>query len=104
MNLENMKNFRYTYVDSSYAKMVFDYGLLFSILVIIAYTLILSDKFEKEEYWDVFILLFVLGWAFIEPCIINLGSNIFIILLAPLLELGKIDRLSYNNLMKKENE
>ena len=91
VNLEEMDEFEYNFVDSSYAKIIFDYGIIYMILVIFAYQYMLRKNFNEKNYWAVASLLFVLIWSFIEPYIINLGRNPLILLLIPTLEIKTIN-------------
>lgn len=91
VNLEEMDNFEYNFVDSSYAKIIFDYGIIYMLLIIFAYQYMLIKNFNDKNYWIVASLLFVLIWSFIEPYIINLGRNPLILLLIPILEIKAIN-------------
>ena len=69
--------------------------------------MVLNDKFEEKDYYSIVVITFILVWSFIEPCIIDVGRNIFVILLIPLLEMGNIEWLSYKKLSSgffKKNE
>lgn len=100
INTDEMEDFRYNYVDSSYARVIFDYGIIFSVIIILAYTLILLKNYKKNK-WLIFSLFFVLIWSFIEQHIINIGRNIFILAFIPILEIGSIEYLDYCNLKNK---
>lgn len=93
-------NFKYNFIDSSYASIVFDYGLVFSCIVILGYRYILIKNLDKKNYWLIFAIIFILVWSFIEQYIINLGKNVFVLSFIPLLEIGTIKRLSYENVKK----
>lgn len=95
VNLEDMDKFNYNFVDSSYAKLIFDNGIIYMLLVIFAYTYILIYNFKNKSYWAVISLLFVLIWSFIEPYIINIGRNPLTLLLLPILEIKTIDLKQY---------
>lgn len=77
--LELDKDYKYNYVDNSYARSILDYGIIFTIIVIVAYTLLLVNLSKKEDYILYSIICIVLIWAFIEPCLLNLGRNIFML-------------------------
>ena len=94
------EDFKYNFIDSSYASIVFDYGLVFSCIVLLGYRKILVDNLEKKNYWLVLVIIFVLLWSFIEQYIVNLGKNVFVLALIPLLELGEIKTFNYQNLKK----
>ena len=97
---ESDEDFKYNFVDSSYASIVFDYGLVFSCIVILGYRHILITNLKKENYWLVFTILFILLWSFIEQHIINLGKNVFVLSFIPLLDIGEIKKMEYKNLKK----
>ncbi len=98
--LEEGEEFVYNYVDSSYARLILDYGIIFSCMVIYAYREVLVRSYENKNYWLVFVILLILGWSFIEQYIVSLGKNMFILSFIPLLEMGEIKRLSYSNISK----
>lgn len=97
---KDASNFKYNFVDSSYAKMIFDYGILFTMLVILSYTKILVIKNKEKDYWTVITLIYILIWSFIEPYLINFGRNPLVLLLIPLINLGKNINLN----IRKENK
>ncbi len=88
---ETPEDFNYNYVDMSYIRMLFDYGILFSIVIIGAYTLLLKDLCKKREYVTAFIIVVVLLWSFVEPYIFSLARNLFVMMFIPYLEYGSID-------------
>ena len=94
------EEFIYNFVDSSYARLVLDYGIVFSCIIIWAYREILIKNYENKNYWLIFAILFILGWSFIEQYIVNIGKNVFILSFIPLLEMGEIKQLSYSNISK----
>ena len=100
----NEEEFTYNFLDSSYASIVFDYGLIFSCMVILGYRKILITNYKDKNYWLVITIIFVLLWSFIEQHIINLGKNVFVLTFIPLLEIGTINRLSYDNLKLVKNK
>lgn len=100
----NEEEFTYNFLDSSYASIVFDYGLVLSCIVILGYRKILITNYKDKNYWLVITIIFVLLWSFIEQHIINLGKNVFVLTFIPLLEIGTINRLSYDNLKLVKNK
>ena len=99
--LDENEEFVYNYVDSSYARLVLDYGVVFSCIIICAYREVLIRNYKNKNYWLIFAIIFILVWSFIEQYIVNLGKNLFILAFIPLLEIGEIKQLSYSNLVKK---
>ena len=100
----NEEEFTYNFLDSSYASIVFDYGLVLSCIVILGYRKILITNYKDKNYWLVITIIFVLLWSFIEQHIINLGKNVFVLTFIPLLEIGTINRLSYDKLKLVKNK
>lgn len=88
---ETDEDFTYNLVDTAYSRMIFDYGLIFSALLILGYREILINNYKEKNYWLLFVIIFVLIWAFLEPIILNLGRNAFALALMPLLDIGQID-------------
>lgn len=68
---------------------MFDDGVILLGLVIAVYTIVLVREFKKENYWEVAVLFFVLIWAFIEPYLIGIEKNIFVLILVPFLHDSK---------------
>lgn len=93
INKEKMKDFKYNYVDSSYARIVLDCGIIFTGVILLLYTIALLNYSKKGKKAECFIILVVLLWCFIEPIIIDIGRNIFVIFLIPLLEYGNINKI-----------
>ena len=88
---ETDEDYTYNLVDTAYSRMIFDYGLIFSVLLILGYREILIKNYNDKNYWLLFVIIFVLIWAFLEPIILNLGRNAFALALMPLLDIGQID-------------
>jgi len=87
---ETIENFKYNFVDISYIRMIFDYGVVASVVIIAAYTLLLKDLCSKKDYTAAFVVVAVLIWSFIEPYIFSIARNIFIVLFARYLERAKL--------------
>lgn len=104
----NFEKMEYNYVDISYARVLFDYGIIAEILILYAYTKILSTNYKQKNYWMCIILFFVLIWAFVEPYIVYMGKNIFVLAFGTIINSGKkIKVLDYKYLkgrIKKEND
>ncbi len=92
---ENVQDFEYNYIDISYARIFFDYGIIFTIFVLLSYSALLVKSFNEKDYWLVFALFFVLIWSIIEPYMITIGKNNFVLAFIPLLEIGAINNLDY---------
>ena len=88
---ETDEDFTYNLVDTAYSRIIFDYGLIFSALLILGYREILIKNYNEKNYWLLFVIIFVLIWSFLEPIILNLGRNAFALALMPLLDIGQID-------------
>ena len=87
----NKENFVYNYVDNSYARVLFDYGVIGTIIVIAIYTSVLAKSYKDKNYWLIFAIFGILVLASMEVCLINIDRNIFLIMFIPALQGKKID-------------
>lgn len=74
-----IENFKYNYVDMSYIRIIFDYGLIGTIFILYTY-----KKAIKHFINDKILLIcisIILIWAFVEPIIFYIGRNLFIVLI-----------------------
>lgn len=76
------KNFKYNFVDSSYSRILFDYGYIVAAIIVCLYTILLYDLYKKKKYNYIFIITIILLWSFIDPIIFNIGQNPFLLLFA----------------------
>lgn len=72
----------YNYVDSAYIKIIFDYGIVGTFIILYMYTRTLIKSINERDYYLYFTLIFILIWSLIEPYIFNMSRNIFIIAFA----------------------
>ena len=85
------KDFEYNFVDIAYLKILFDYGLLFLILYILSYTMYMKKIVTNKERVFIIINILILIWGMIEPGMLEVSKNPFIILiLSNVFNLGKI--------------
>ena len=73
-------NFKYNFVDSSYSRIMFDYGYIVSAIIICLYTILVYDLYKKKNYNYIFIMTIIVLWSFIDPIIFNIGQNTFLLL------------------------
>ena len=97
----DLENYTYNFVDNSYIRIIFDYGVIPSLLIILGYTIILIKNYKNNNYLSILILVIMLIMAEMEPCLIDFNSNIFLINFVPLIEYKPIKRLSYKNIIRK---
>lgn len=71
----------YNYVDCSYLRILLEYGVLFLLVVIVIYSVILYKAVQKNNYYLVWSVIFVLVLSVTEPRLMNLAFNPFSILL-----------------------
>ena len=81
-----MEAFEYNFVDSSYPRILLDYGLVFTFIVLIGYSLILNYYIRDNNLIMYLIFIFILLWSVIEPSIINIPKNILVVLFSILLK------------------
>lgn len=75
----------YFYVDNSYFKILFDYGLFFFVFIIVVYVLTIRDALKKRDYHLLFAVIVTTIYAAIVPYLIVLESNAIIFALAPII-------------------
>lgn len=78
--------FRYNYVDSSYPRILLDYGVVFSIVILISYSIMLIRYKKNSNLIMYFVFVFVLIWAFVEPSLYNLQRNVFVLAFSVILD------------------
>lgn len=74
------EGFKYNYVDCSYIQVMLYYGVLFGVLIIAIYRAILQKYIECNDYFAVWIIVFILLISLTEPRLINFAYNPFPIL------------------------
>lgn len=101
--IKTEKNYEYNYVDNSYARIIVEYGIVFTIIVIIGYIKLLKYCVKKKNINLYIIISIILLWSFVEPCIINISRNIFVISFSLLLnEKSRNSRCLHEKINKKE--
>ncbi|WP_147335364.1 hypothetical protein [Blautia obeum] len=70
----------YNYVDCSYIQVMLYYGVLFGVLIIAVYRAILQKYIECNDFFAVWIIVFILLNSLTEPRLINFAYNPFPIL------------------------
>lgn len=72
----------YNFVDISYIRILFDYGIIGSVAILFGYSLAIKDAVKEKNLFLLTVILVMLCWCFVEPFILNLGKNIFVVCLA----------------------
>lgn len=75
----------YNYVDMSYVRIIFDYGIIGAIFILYAYIDAIEHCIEKDEKWILACILIILVWSIIEPVIFSMSRNLFLIYLGNVL-------------------
>lgn len=73
----------YNYVDSSYLKALFDYGVLFEILIVVVLLLVGLSIIRKKDTWALLCLLIICFHSMFDDQLLWLGSNSFILCVYP---------------------
>lgn len=78
----------YNYVDSSYGRILLNYGILVFLLVM-AYV-VFTQKYirTREGVWKSLCMIFIWTYCAVEPRLLELQVNCFLLLGAPLLSMG----------------
>lgn len=71
----------YNYVDCSYLQILYEHGILSLLLILTAYAALLKKALEWGKYYLVWIILLILIHAMVEPFLINLSINPFLLVL-----------------------
>lgn len=82
----DMGTFEYNFVDSSYPRILLDYGVIFTFIVLIGYSLILNYYIKNNNLIMYLIFVFILLWSVIEPSIISIPKNILVVAFSILLK------------------
>ena len=84
----------YNFVDCSYMKNIFDFGLIYTLIILLAYIVLLKSFYENHDMHGILIIFTIMIICIFEPRLIQLEFNAFIILLSPIL-------MGNNNELKK---
>lgn len=93
----------YNYVDISYLRILLDNGLIITIIALCAFTYLLIKYEKKKDYTMLMIIFVLLIYGLVEPELINLSRNVFLLELIPLINLGELEFLSFDKIKKKIN-
>lgn len=73
------ENFKYNFVDIAYFKIIFDNGLIFLVCFLISYTMYMKKIADDNDIILIFVNVIILIWGIIEPNILEVAKNPFII-------------------------
>ncbi len=88
----------YNYVDTSYLRIMLDNGILIIIIAMISYTWILVKCWKQQNLTLLSIFVIILIFGLIEPSLMQLTKNVFLLEFIPLLNLKKIKKLDYESI------
>ena len=83
----------YNYVDMSYLRIFFDYGIVGALFIIYAYIKTIGYCIEKDEKITLMCIFIILIWGLIEPVIFSISRNLFIIYLGQAIARGRNKKL-----------
>ena len=81
----------YNYVDCSYVRILLDYGILFLLIVIIGFTMASVKALRENDKYLLITLSFIAIYSIIEPRLIEIGFNSFVLVLVVLVN-NRYDR------------
>lgn len=73
------EQFDYNFVDNSNMKILLNYGIVSLATLLYVFTKKLVNEYNKKDYYLIYCLIIVLLWAFIEPSLLELDKNIFML-------------------------
>ncbi len=88
-----LQDLNYNYVDMSYLRILFDYGIVGSLFIIYAYIKTIGYCIEKNEKITLMCIFIILIWGLIEPVIFSISRNLFIIYLGQAIARGRNKKL-----------
>lgn len=80
----------YNYVDCSYIKIMFDYGIVICAIVVVGFTIASIVAVKKNNKYLLLALSFVAVYSIIEPRLIEIGFNPFVLILVALIDTSSI--------------
>ena len=75
----------YNYVDCSYVRILLDYGVIFFVIVIIGFSLAARKAKQENDKYLLLSLAFVAMYSIIEPRLLEIGFNNFVLVLVSLI-------------------
>lgn len=93
-----LEQLNYNYVDMSYIRIIFDYGIIGTLFILYAYIKTIGYCIEKNEKLILMCLFIILIWGIIEPVIFSISRNIFIIYIGKVI--ASIDNKNNKLLLK----
>ncbi len=82
----NIKDFKYNFVDISYIFYLFDYGVVATFGILLAYSWLIKRCFTNKNGVLLSIVGVILIWSIVEPYLFSISRNVFIIFFAPLIQ------------------
>jgi len=73
---------QYNYVDCSYIKIMFDFGIILLIIILCGYVLAAIKAVKEDEKYLCMAIIMVAIYSIIEPRLIQVGYNPFLVLIA----------------------
>ena len=98
------ENFVYNFVDISYIRGLFDYGIIAMIAIMLGYGFKVKKEAEKKNVVMVLALLVMLLWCFVEPFIFVIGKNVMVVCLAKYMGNFKISAKPINVIADKVDD
>lgn len=73
--------FEYNFVDNSYMKNLLSYGIIYTLYLGYLYIKQIYKMIKENNYIFIFCILIVICWASIEPSLLSISKNVFLIYL-----------------------
>ena len=89
--VKNNPDLIYNYVDNAYMQSMFNYGILFMILLCVGFGIVLYRNMQKGNYLMVAALAVVLVHGLLNPQLVELAYNPFLLLLSGAFCFGKAE-------------
>lgn len=81
----NFEQIDYNYVDCSYLQYALSFGVLFMLVIVLLYVLAIKHEYFESRKYSLFIFAVVFVISIIEPRLLNIQMNPFILLLGSII-------------------
>lgn len=94
-------NYVYNYVDISYVRLLLDYGIVLTFIILLSFSLLIFKSYKEKDYRLILTIVFVLIWSCVEEHLMSFDKNIFLIFFLYFIQYKEIDCLKFKNIKLK---
>lgn len=90
-------SFVYNYVDISYIRLLLDYGIVLTFIILLGFSLLILKSYKDKDYRLVLCVIFILIWSCVEEHLISIDKNIFLLFLLYFIQCEKLGCFKLEN-------